>query len=221
MGFEFPDFRQTSNDPYPLLDRIYGSYYETGRCRGSYGSILIVILLLIPKTRKSGVYMAVALIADLIICNVILKPIVARIRPYSINQTVQLLVTPLKDYSLPSGHTAASFASVSALYFAGRKRMAAGALIVSVLIAFSRMYLYVHYPTDVLGGLIIGLLCGWIADMIIQKVMEKDQGKVDRFCTKSDLKLNKLEKKGYNMNYKSYVEYNVRIQESNNNHIKS
>ena len=87
--------------------------------------------------------MAVALIADLIICNVILKPIVARIRPYSINQTVQLLVTPLKDYSFPSGHTAASFASVSALYFAGRKRMAAGALIVSVLIAFSRMYLYV------------------------------------------------------------------------------
>ena len=97
---------------------------------------LTVILLLIPKTRKSGVYMAVALIADLIICNVILKPIVARIRPYSINQTVQLLVTPLKDYSFPSGHTAASFASVSALYFAGRKRMAAGALIVSVLIAF-------------------------------------------------------------------------------------
>ena len=135
--------------------------------------ILTVILLLIPKTRKSGVYMAVALIADLIICNVILKPIVARIRPYSINQTVQLLVTPLKDYSFPSGHTAASFTSVSALYFAGRKRMAAGALIVSVLIAFSRMYLYVHYPTDVLGGLIIGLLCGWIADMIIQKVMEK------------------------------------------------
>ena len=132
-----------------------------------------VILLLIPKTRKSGVYMAVALIADLIICNVILKPIVARIRPYSINQTVHLLVTPLKDYSFPSGHTAASFASVSALYFAGRKRMAAGTLIVSVLIAFSRMYLYVHYPTDVLGGLIIGLLCGWIADMIIQKVMEK------------------------------------------------
>ena len=135
--------------------------------------ILTVILLLIPKTRKSGLYMAVALIADLIICNVILKPIVARIRPYSINKTVQLLVTPLKDYSFPSGHTAASIASVSALYFAGRKRMAAGALIVSVLIAFSRMYLYVHYPTDVLGGLIIGLLCGWIADMIIQKVMEK------------------------------------------------
>ena len=117
--------------------------------------------------------MAVALIADLIICNVIIKPIVARPRPYSINKTVQLLVTPLKDYSFPSGHTAASFASVSALYFAGKKKVAAGALILSIFIAFSRLYLYVHYPTDVLGGLIIGLLCGWIADVIIKKIAER------------------------------------------------
>ena len=172
MGFEFQILDKLQTIHTPLLDRFMVAITKLGDA-GIVWIILTVILLLIPKTRKSGVYMAVALIADLIICNVILKPIVARIRPYSINQTVQLLVTPLKDYSFPSGHTAASFASVSALYFAGRKRMAARALIVSVLIAFSRMYLYVHYPTDVLGGLIIGLLCGWIADMIIQKVMEK------------------------------------------------
>lgn len=172
MGFEFQILDKLQTIHNPLLDSFMVAITKLGDA-GIVWIILTVILLLIPKTRKSGVYMAVALIADLIICNVILKPIVARIRPYSINQTVHLLVTPLKDYSFPSGHTAASFASVSALYFAGRKRMAAGALIVSVLIAFSRMYLYVHYPTDVLGGLIIGLLCGWIADMIIQKVMEK------------------------------------------------
>ena len=172
MGFEFQmlDGLQTIHTSF--LDTFMISITKLGDA-GIVWIILTVILLLIPKTRKAGGYMAVALIADLIICNVIIKPIVARPRPYSINKTVQLLVTPLKDYSFPSGHTAASFASVSALYFAGRKRMAAGALIVSVLIAFSRMYLYVHYPTDVLGGLIIGLLCGWIADMIIQKVMEK------------------------------------------------
>ena len=117
--------------------------------------------------------MAVALIADLIICNAILKPIVARPRPYSINKTIKLLVPSLRDYSFPSGHTAASFASVSALYFAGRKRLAVGALVVSILIAFSRMYLYVHYPTDVLGGLIIGLLCGWVADVIIKRIAER------------------------------------------------
>ena len=51
--------------------------------------------------------------------------------------------------------------------------MATGALVLSILIAFSRLYLYVHYPTDVLGGLIVGLLCGWIADMIIKKITER------------------------------------------------
>ena len=131
MGFEFQILDKLQTIHTPLLDRFMVAITKLGDA-GIVWIILTVILLLIPKTRKSGVYMAVALIADLIICNVILKPIVARIRPYSINQTVQLLVTPLKDYSFPSGHTAASFASVSALYFAGRKRMAAGALIVSV-----------------------------------------------------------------------------------------
>ena len=166
MGFEFQmlDGLQTIHTSF--LDTFMTSITKLGDA-GIVWIILTVILLLIPKTRKSGVYMAVALIADLIICNVILKPIVARIRPYSINQTVHLLVTPLKDYSFPSGHTAASFASVSALYFAGRKRMAAGALIVSVLIAFSRMYLYVHYPTDVLGGIAVGVLAGYAGWRII------------------------------------------------------
>lgn len=120
MGFEFQILDKLQTIHTPLLDRFMVAITKLGDA-GIVWIILTVILLLIPKTRKSGVYMAVALIADLIICNVILKPIVARIRPYSINQTVQLLVTPLKDYSFPSGHTAASFASVSALYFAGRK----------------------------------------------------------------------------------------------------
>ncbi len=172
MGFEFQILDGLQTIHTPLLDTFMTSITKLGDA-GIVWIILTVILLLIPKTRKAGVYMAVALIADLIICNAILKPIVARPRPYSINQTVQLLVAPLKDYSFPSGHTAASFASVGALYFAGRKRMAAGALVLSILIAFSRLYLYVHYPTDVLGGLIIGLLCGWIADVIIKKITER------------------------------------------------
>ena len=165
MEFEFQILDKLQTIHTPLLDRFMVAITKLGDA-GIVWIILTVILLLIPKTRKSGVYMAVALIADLIICNVILKPIVARIRPYSINQTVQLLVTPLKDYSFPSGHTAASFASVSALYFAGRKRMATGALIVSVLIAFSRMYLYVHYPTDVLGGMIVGCAAGYFGNRL-------------------------------------------------------
>ena len=143
---------------------------------GNGGIIWLVLsglLCVFPKYRKAGVTMLTALALDVLLCNVMLKPLVGRMRPFTVNTGVELLINAPKDFSFPSGHTAASFASVSALYFAGRKRMATGALIVSVLIAFSRMYLYVHYPTDVLGGLIIGLLCGWIADMIIKKVMEK------------------------------------------------
>ena len=172
MGFEFQILDGLQTIHTPVLDTFMTSVPKLGDA-GIAWIILTIILLLIPKTRKAGAYMAVALIADLIICNAILKPIVARPRPYSINKTIKLLVPSLRDYSFPSGHTAASFASVSALYFAGRKRLAVGALVVSILIAFSRMYLYVHYPTDVLGGLIIGLLCGWVADVIIKRIAER------------------------------------------------
>ena len=172
MGFEFQILDGLQTLHTPMLDTFMTSVTKLGDA-GIAWIILTIILLLIPKTRKAGAYMAVALITDLIICNIIIKPIVARPRPYSINKTIRLLVAPLKDYSFPSGHTAASFASVSALYFAGRKRLAVGALVVSILIAFSRMYLYVHYPTDVFGGLIIGLLCGWIADLVMKRIVER------------------------------------------------
>ena len=136
---------------------------------GNAGMIWILftcLLLMIPRTRRWGAALAAALCLDAIICNILLKPMVCRIRPCDVNQTVQLLIARPADYSFPSGHTAASFASVSALYFAGRKRMAAGALIVSVLIAFSRMYLYVHYPTDVLGGMIVGCAAGYFGNRL-------------------------------------------------------
>ena len=143
---------------------------------GNAGMIWILftcLLLMIPRTRRWGAALAVALCLDAIICNILLKPMVCRIRPCDVNQTVQLLIARPADYSFPSGHTAASFAAVAALYFAGARKWWKITLPLAILMAFSRMYLYVHYPTDVLGGLIIGLLCGWIADMIIQKVMEK------------------------------------------------
>ena len=139
--------------------------------------VLIAIFLLFnSRTRKNGIQLGAGCVGCVLIGNLLLKNIVARNRPCWIEEHAMLIAMP-NDYSFPSGHTAASFASVSALYFAGRKRMAAGAFVLSVLIAFSRMYLYVHYPTDVLGGLIIGLLCGWIADMIIQKVMGRKSRK--------------------------------------------
>lgn len=129
--------------------------------------ILLTIILLLPeKTRKSGVILGIALCVDLVLCNGILKNLFARVRPFNVNTAVQLLIPRPLDYSFPSGHTAASFAAVSALFFAGRKRLAAGALILALLIAFSRMYLYVHYPTDILGGMAVGVLFGYLGFVI-------------------------------------------------------
>ena len=124
--------------------------------------LLTIVLLLIPKTRKSGLILASALIVDLILCNGILKPLIARIRPFDVNSAIQLIVAKPHDYSFPSGHTAASFTAAMAFYLAGEKKLWKPALALAILIAFSRMYLYVHYPTDILGGVIFGSLSAWI-----------------------------------------------------------
>ena len=110
--------------------------------------------------------MAAALIIDLLLCNVLLKNFVARTRPYDVNTGIQLLVAKLRDYSFPSGHTAASFASAAALYFAGEKKLWKPALVLACLIAVSRLYLYVHYPTDVLAGILLGLIVSVAANVI-------------------------------------------------------
>lgn len=124
--------------------------------------MLSIVLLLIPKTRKSGAVMVVALVVDVLLCNIVLKNLVARTRPYDVNTGVHLLVAKLHDYSFPSGHTAASFASVTALYLAGEKKLWKFALVLACLIAISRLYLYVHYPTDVLGGILFGVISGYL-----------------------------------------------------------
>ena len=156
----------------PVLDKFMTSVTKLGNA-GIFWIILTVLFLLIPKMRKTGVVMAAALIIDLLLCNVLLKNLVARTRPYDVNTGIQLLVAKLRDYSFPSGHTAASFASVTALYLSGERRIWIIALVISCLIALSRLYLYVHYPTDVLGGIIFGCLSGWIGYHIVKLVEGK------------------------------------------------
>ena len=113
-----------------------------------------------------------ALLVDLVVCNGILKPLVHRIRPFDVKTGVELLVNRPTDYSFPSGHTAASFASVMALYLAGEKKLWIPTLVLAVLIAFSRLYLYVHYPTDVLGGIAVGAVAGALGYWLVKKVEE-------------------------------------------------
>ena len=143
----------------PLLDRIMT--FVTGL--GNFSSVwilLALVLILMKKTRKAGFVVLFAVLLDSLLCNLILKNIFTRPRPCDVNTAVRLLIPRPLGYSFPSGHTSSSFAAVTALFLSGRSRLWKAALAVAVLVAFSRMYLYVHYPTDVLGGILCGILCG-------------------------------------------------------------
>lgn len=153
------DWLQTLHTPF--LDKIMVFITRLGDA-GIIWIVLSIVLLLIPKTRKSGTVMVAALVVDVLLCNIVLKNLVARTRPYDVNTGVHLLVAKLHDYSFPSGHTVASFASVTALYLAGEKKLWKFALVLACLIAISRLYLYVHYPTDVLGGILFGVISGYL-----------------------------------------------------------
>lgn len=135
---------------------------------GDNGMIWIAVALILflnRKYRKIGVFSIVSLIICALAVNVILKPLIHRPRPFSELVDITLLIKAPKDYSFPSGHTAASFVMVY-IFFRHIKKYFIPVLITGILIAFSRMYLTVHFPSDILVGLIIGLLSGYAGEKI-------------------------------------------------------
>ena len=126
--------------------------------------ILAVILLIFARTRRIGLSMAIAFICGGVVGNLFLKNVVGRIRPYDVTG-IDILVERLSDFSFPSGHTLIAFetAVVLLMLMKGRgKLIAYGTTFIAAVIAFSRLYLYVHYPTDVLAGIILGTAFGII-----------------------------------------------------------
>ena len=131
---------------------------------GDAGIFFILIglyLLIVKKDKKQSFYLFVAIALMALVVNVTIKPLVMRIRPFDV-YPIELLIKAPHDYSFPSGHTAVSFASCYVLAKFNRKYKVAFYLLASV-IALSRLVLFVHYPTDVLGGMAIGLACGFIS----------------------------------------------------------
>ena len=144
---------------------------------GIFWIALAVVLMLIPKTRRIGISMGAALLIGLVVCNLTLKPLMARIRPYDyqlthFGKTVSLLVATPHDYSFPSGHTLASFEGAVVL-FLYNKKWSVPALILASLIAFSRLYLYVHYPTDVLASLVLAVGIAILAKWAVEKACSR------------------------------------------------
>ena len=128
--------------------------------------VLGVVLLIPKKTRKSGFTALLALIIGSVITNLVLKAAVARIRPYDAVEGLVPLVKKLRDYSFPSGHTCASFSCAVVYYKMYPDIKGKGAMALAVLIALSRLYVGVHYPTDVLGGAIVG----WLSAILALKI---------------------------------------------------
>lgn len=136
---------------------------------GNGGALWIIsaaLLLLRPKTQRSGAAMALSLMLEAFLCNRLFKPLVARPRPFAAEPSMVLLISPPGGFSFPSGHTGASFAAASALYFEGN-RLWRPATVLAGLIGFSRMYLFVHYPSDVLAGAALGILTGWLSTRML------------------------------------------------------
>ena len=139
----------------------------------NHGEVWIVFAALLLLIRRAyGLSAAGALALDLIACNMILKPLIGRIRPFAFRPELPLLVSPPGDASFPSGHTAAAFAVVFALKTAGSS-LWRPALVLAAVTAFSRLYLYVHWPTDVLGGILLGAAVGWAGAKLAGEVLEK------------------------------------------------
>ena len=146
---------------------------------GEHGEIWIaftLLLLLFRRTRKAGCAMATALVLYLVAGDCILKPLFARPRPCDVNTAITILVKRPHGHSFPSGHTASAFAAAFALWLQNRK-LGVPALVLAAFIAFTRLYLYVHFPTDVLGGLVLGLALGALASRIVDGLANKPKKK--------------------------------------------
>ena len=156
----------------PFLDAVMPVITLLGDA-GIFWIGIAVVLLLFPKTRKIGLGMGAALVMGLLICNLMLKPMIARIRPYDYQLehfgiTIKLLIEAQHDFSFPSGHTIASFEAATVILL-HNKKYGIPAMVLACLIAFSRLYLYVHYPTDVIASVILGIGLAFLGKFLVQK----------------------------------------------------
>lgn len=129
---------------------------------GSGGAIWLLAaggMLCTKKYRRQGVILLAGLAAGVLVGNVCLKNLIARPRPCWLDDSVKLLVSSPADYSFPSGHTLASAIGATVLTKTNR-RFGWAAIPIAAIIAFSRLYLFVHFPSDILAGAVLGVAIG-------------------------------------------------------------
>ena len=129
-------------------------------------------LICTKKYRRHGFLLLGGLAAGVLAGNVFLKNLFARPRPCWLDQSVRLLIAPPTDYSFPSGHTLSSVIGATILTKAGR-RFGCAAVPLAVFVVFSRLYLYVHFPSDILGAAVLGVGIGVLTVRLGGRILEK------------------------------------------------
>lgn len=159
----------------PVLNFIMTAFTYLGEA-GAIWIGFTLLFLIMKKTRKVGYQTTIALLLCVVLSNVLLKSLVARDRPFEADPALMLLISPPGGYSFPSGHSVSSFAAASVI-FAWNKKWGAGALILAALIGFSRVYLCVHYMSDVVCGIVVGCIIGFATAFVFRKADQAIQKK--------------------------------------------
>ena len=142
---------------------------------GSYGQLWVIVaaaLLIFKKTRKAGVAAILAYAAVFLVGQLGLKNLISRPRPCQIDPDFALLVSRPSSSSFPSTHSAWAFGAATAI-FMQHKKAGVGAFVAAALIAFSRLYLFLHFPTDVLAGIVLGIALGVLANWATVRIWKK------------------------------------------------
>ncbi len=163
MPFEFAFLDWLLQFHTPTMDAL-AVFFNYADAHGEIWIALTLILLFSRRTRRAGLAMALALGLYMITGHFLLKPLFARPRP--------------NGYSFPSGHTSSAFAAAWAL-FRNDRQLGIPALVLAAFIGFTRLYLYVHFPTDVLGGIVFGIVLGILGDLLADKLA--------KFCKKKQI----------------------------------
>lgn len=146
----------------PVLDTFFKCITNTAGFK--FMAIFIILLLAYRQTRRLGGQLLMAELLQLALGGYFLKHLIARPRPFIVDSTIELITKAPNSYSCPSGHTSTAFALAFVLLYTDcPKFIKLLVLLWAVIIGFSRLYLQVHFPTDVLLGAILGCCCGYIA----------------------------------------------------------
>ena len=185
---------------YDAAGWFFTPFLELISLMGKGGIFLILLslcLILFQKTRRFGTAMLLGVTIGAIFTNLFIKVVIARPRPYADQNGFFYPLWQLmgghteSDKSFPSGHTTAAFATMTPVFLLGRKRVSWLALLFGVLMGVSRVYLVVHYPSDILGGLIIGVIAGVLGTLVGANLIPKRFYFMDDFIKKRKPKVGK------------------------------